>query len=136
MGALQDCVPTDDWVYVLDWQHPAYDCWPHRVDSELRTDMWPVQVLPNGDYYIFAARDLSFGTFGHPGKAPFVCGEPTYSTPTYSTPSRPVTPASLPVSIAATARPSTIRTSPDPRLQPATVAAANVRLRSYVAGGL
>ncbi|GAB3169722.1 DUF2716 domain-containing protein [Micromonospora palomenae] len=69
MGALQDCVADDDWVYVLDWQHPAYRCWPHRVDPDSRTDMWPVEVFPNGDYYIFASRDLRFGTFGHPWEA-------------------------------------------------------------------
>src|SRR5262249_10918725 len=69
MGALQDCVPTDEWVYALDWQHPGYRCWPHRVDPTLRTYMWPVEVFPNGDYYIYASRDLTFGTFGHPWEA-------------------------------------------------------------------
>jgi hypothetical protein len=66
MSALRDCVSADEWVYVLDWQHPAYHCWPHRVDPKRRTDIWPVQVFPDGDYYVFAAHDLRFGTFGHP----------------------------------------------------------------------
>jgi hypothetical protein len=69
MAALQDCTATDEWAYVLDWQHPAYRCWPHQVDPEQRAHMWPIQVFPNGDYYIFAARDLNFGTFGHPWEA-------------------------------------------------------------------
>jgi hypothetical protein len=69
MVALRDCVAEDEWVYVLDWQHPGYRCWPHRVDPDLRTDMWPVQVFPDGDYYIFASPDLRFGTFGHPWEA-------------------------------------------------------------------
>jgi hypothetical protein len=69
MAALQDCLPDDEWVYALDWQHTGYHCWPHQVDPTLRTYMWPVEVFPNGDYHIYTSHDLSFGTFGHPWEA-------------------------------------------------------------------
>jgi hypothetical protein len=69
MVALQACVQPGDWVYALDWQHPAYRCWPHQVDLSVDTGTWPVPVFPNGDYYIFAAHDFRFGVFGHPWEA-------------------------------------------------------------------
>lgn len=63
LAALRDCVPRGDWVYALDWQHPSYRFWPHRAGP---IDGWPVTVYPDGDYYLFLAPDLSFGTLGHP----------------------------------------------------------------------
>jgi hypothetical protein len=69
MSALQDCLRADEWVYALDWQHPGYHCWPHRVNIQRATYRWPVEVFPNGDYHIFASRDLTFGSFGHPWEA-------------------------------------------------------------------
>jgi putative transposase len=54
-------------VVVLDWQHPSYRCRPHRVRGEEPPDAtWPIEVHPDGDYYIWLAEDLRYGTFGHP----------------------------------------------------------------------
>ena len=58
-----------DWLYVLDWQHPGYRCWPHRVDPPTEPTTLPVEVFPNDDYYIFLSPDLRLGTFGHPWEA-------------------------------------------------------------------
>jgi hypothetical protein len=62
IDALRRCVPPSGRVYVLDWQHDCYVVDPHAVSAaDLR-----VPVLPNGDYYLYLAPDVSFGTFGHP----------------------------------------------------------------------
>lgn len=52
-------------LLVLDWQHPCWWFWPHRhaLDEDPR---WPVEIFPNGDYYIFMSEDMTTGTFGHP----------------------------------------------------------------------
>jgi hypothetical protein len=62
MAAWQSVLAADDWLYVLDWQHRCYRCWPHRV----RPDAMVVNVCPDGDYFIFLSPDLLLGTFGHP----------------------------------------------------------------------
>ena len=56
----------DRFVYALDWQHECYRFYPHRAFEFGSEDEWPIPVLPNGDYYIFLARDFRFGAFGHP----------------------------------------------------------------------
>lgn len=61
MAALRDCLTDSQWVYVLDWQHPTYRCWPHRFDTALASDAWPVEVFPDGDYYAFVHPDLRWG---------------------------------------------------------------------------
>jgi hypothetical protein len=66
VAALRRCVPRDEFVFALDWQHPSYKFWPHRpFQFESEAD-WPVPALPNGDYYCFVSRDFSLGTLGHP----------------------------------------------------------------------
>jgi hypothetical protein len=62
LTALAGCTPPDGSLFALDWQHDSYRVWPHRAGD----DGWPLSVYPNGDYYVFLAEDLSFGTFGHP----------------------------------------------------------------------
>jgi hypothetical protein len=62
LTALAGCMPPDGSLLALDWQHDSYRVWPHRAGD----DGWPLSVYPNGDYYVFLAEDLSFGTFGHP----------------------------------------------------------------------
>lgn len=43
---------------------------PSHVDS------WPVPALPDGDYFLFLARDLRFGWLSHPWEQSVcVCGE-------------------------------------------------------------
>jgi hypothetical protein len=38
---------------------------PHQ--QAMRGDwQWPVEVYPNGDYYVFLNEDMTAGTFGHP----------------------------------------------------------------------
>jgi hypothetical protein len=57
--ALQHCAKGGEEVYYLDWHH---DCYAFLADFDV-----PVgNGLPDGDYAIFLARDLSFGSFGHP----------------------------------------------------------------------
>lgn len=59
-------------IYALDWQHPAYTYLPgeqHQMewrDEALKVNMYFPTYYPNGDYYFFVAKDLSFGWLGHP----------------------------------------------------------------------
>jgi hypothetical protein len=69
IAAWTSLLTSSDWLYVLDWQHPGYRCWPHRVDVPTVPNTMPVDVFPNGDYYIFLSPDLRLGTFGHPWEA-------------------------------------------------------------------
>jgi hypothetical protein len=62
LAAFQKCTATNQRLYALDWQHQGYWFYPHGE----RTDRWLVPMFPDGDYYIFLAKDFSFGTFGHP----------------------------------------------------------------------
>jgi hypothetical protein len=57
-------VGDDDFVYALDWQHPCYRFRPAAASS--RPETWRVAALPDGDYYLFVARDLRFGWLTHP----------------------------------------------------------------------
>jgi Protein of unknown function (DUF2716) len=84
-AAFRRCTSPSDRIAVLDWQHPSHWLWPHRLDLEDIRRTWDLDpgntgegahylswpdmrrsVYPDGDYYIFLAADLSFGTFGHP----------------------------------------------------------------------
>jgi len=69
IAAWTSILAPADWLYVLDWQHPGYRCWPHRVEPPTAPSTLPVDVFPNGDYYIYLSADLSLGTFGHPWEA-------------------------------------------------------------------
>ena len=64
--AFKACVPPGGRLYALDWQHACYTFNPFgRFEfSAIYEGMIP--VVPDGDYSIFLADDLSFGTFGHP----------------------------------------------------------------------
>jgi hypothetical protein len=62
-------------LYWLDWNHIGYRFDPHRVGG--RGPRWPGAVFPDGDYYLYLAADLRFGTFGHPWEETLcVFGEP------------------------------------------------------------
>jgi hypothetical protein len=66
INAFRKCVLPGETLYVLDWQHPCYSFDPH-AEFEFNTESdWPIPPLPNGDYYIFLARDMNLGVFGHP----------------------------------------------------------------------
>jgi hypothetical protein len=69
LAALRDCVASQGWVYALDWNHPCYQFWPHRMDQhEVAQVWWPVVAIPDGDWFIFLAPDLRFGTVSHPAE--------------------------------------------------------------------
>ncbi|MEU2865764.1 DUF2716 domain-containing protein [Streptomyces mirabilis] len=62
-------------LWILDWQHicyrlrpdlPSTDMFLPRVLEGRSREGWPLSPYPDGDYYIFLADDLRFGTFGHP----------------------------------------------------------------------
>ena len=59
-------------IYALDWQHPAYAYLPGELhhkewhDAAQKANMYFPTYYPNGDYYFFVAKDLSFGWLGHP----------------------------------------------------------------------
>lgn len=64
LHAFVQLLGSDDRLLVLDWQHPCYLFSPHR--QALDSEPWEVTVFPNGDYYIFLAKDMTAGVFGHP----------------------------------------------------------------------
>ncbi len=66
LGMFQHLVPQGEWLYALDWQHPAYKFYPHVPFSLDESGEWPVPILPNGDYYIFLEKGFKWGVFGHP----------------------------------------------------------------------
>ncbi|MES0832867.1 DUF2716 domain-containing protein [Nocardiopsis tropica] len=63
-GLLDSVLPGEP-LYWLDWNHQGYRFDPARVEGP-GLPRAPGQVLPDGDYYIYATRDLRLGTFGHP----------------------------------------------------------------------
>ncbi|MEV0698398.1 DUF2716 domain-containing protein [Saccharopolyspora sp. NPDC050389] len=72
---LAACSAPGEALLILDWQHtcyglrpdlPATDMFLPRVLEGRSREGWPFSPYPDGDYYIFLAKDLRFGTFGHP----------------------------------------------------------------------
>ena len=57
------CVALNDRLYALDWQHPSYWLYPHKL---IPGQPWMIPAFPNGDYYIFIGAAIDFGWFGHP----------------------------------------------------------------------
>ncbi|MEV6967876.1 DUF2716 domain-containing protein [Hamadaea sp. NPDC051192] len=54
-------------ILCLDWQHPSYRVWPSLIGPEnIGRPGWPLSPYPDGDYFIYLAEDLRFGTLGHP----------------------------------------------------------------------
>ncbi|WP_414646490.1 DUF2716 domain-containing protein [Embleya scabrispora] len=60
---------------MLDWQHTCYRLRPDVPETDMflprvlegrSREGWPFGLYPDGDYHIFLAQDLRFGTFGHP----------------------------------------------------------------------
>jgi hypothetical protein len=58
--ALHRCAAGTGEIYYLDWQH---DCHAFELSQE---EPRRFNGFPDGDYAIFLAPDLSFGSFGHP----------------------------------------------------------------------
>ena len=61
LAAFRACTPPRGRLYALDWQHESFWLQPHAPFTD-----WRVPVLPDGDYSVFLAPDLSWGLFGHP----------------------------------------------------------------------
>jgi hypothetical protein len=61
LKAFKTCFPRGERMFALNWQHLCYSLDPHK-----RFHRWPFTIYPDGEYYIFLARDFSLGIFGHP----------------------------------------------------------------------
>ena len=53
-------------IYALDYNHLAYAYVPGEQRIQSRPGEAFPTYYPNGDYYFFVAKDLSFGWLGHP----------------------------------------------------------------------
>lgn len=53
-------------IYALDYNHLAYAYVPGEPMQEFAPGEDFPTYYPNGDYYFFVAKDLSFGWLGHP----------------------------------------------------------------------
>ena len=62
LDALVSLLEPTAFVYAFDVNHYYQAFYPHRATE---VESWLVTVLPDGDYTVFVAPDLSFGTFGH-----------------------------------------------------------------------
>jgi hypothetical protein len=61
---ILDVIGDDEFAYALDWQHTCYRFRPALAST--RPETWRVAALPDGDYFLFVARDLRFGWLSHP----------------------------------------------------------------------
>ena len=61
LSAFRSLCPEGRRIAALDWEHSCYWFDPHR-----EVETWEIDLYPNGDYYMFLASDLAWGTFGHP----------------------------------------------------------------------
>ncbi len=66
LHALRACVAEDEPVLALDWQHAAYEFYPHRLREPHEVANWCIPALPSGEYHIFVTEDHRLGSLGHP----------------------------------------------------------------------
>jgi hypothetical protein len=66
LQALKKCVAENEPVLALDWQHAAYEFYPHRFRVPEEPENWCIPALPVGEYHIFVAEDHRLGSLGHP----------------------------------------------------------------------
>jgi Protein of unknown function (DUF2716) len=66
LKALKEHVAEDEPVLALDWQHCAYEFYPHRFRRPEDPKSWCVPALPSGEYHIFITEDHRLGSLGHP----------------------------------------------------------------------
>ena len=77
--AFVECLGTDEFMYVLDWQHTCFRYNPRIEDRHVYPVFMPderylgggynvyfPEFYPNGDYYFFLARDFRWGYLTHP----------------------------------------------------------------------
>lgn len=83
VAALRRVTAPGECIYFLDWQHSGALVDPHAWEPVTRRpdgrspEEWFSPFIPNGDYWIFLARDFRFGYFGHPWeKTVCLWGEP------------------------------------------------------------
>ncbi|GAA4965938.1 DUF2716 domain-containing protein [Actinoplanes utahensis] len=63
--AMTQAFPAGERLLALDWQHVSHWYWPHRR-AVAEDEIPPIDVFPNGDFYVFLTEDMTEGTFGHP----------------------------------------------------------------------
>ena len=66
LAALKACVPPGEPVLALDWQHAAYEFYPHRLAHADDVTNWRIPALPSAEYHIFVTADHRLGSLGHP----------------------------------------------------------------------
>ncbi|MCF2527019.1 DUF2716 domain-containing protein [Yinghuangia soli] len=79
VDAVQDglvkCSRPGESLWILNWNHTCYRLRPDLPATDMFLPVvvegrsrkgWPLSPYPDGDYFIFLAEDLRFGTFGHP----------------------------------------------------------------------
>ncbi|HTU68301.1 MAG TPA: DUF2716 domain-containing protein [Steroidobacteraceae bacterium] len=70
-SALKAATTPGHEIYYLDWQHECFAFDPHAEPNPR------FNGYPDGDYAILLARDLSYGSFGHPWEDTICCfGDP------------------------------------------------------------
>lgn len=66
LQALRACLLEDEPVLALDWQHAAYEFYPHRLRQPEEVANWCIPALPSGEYHLFVTEDHRLGSLGHP----------------------------------------------------------------------
>jgi len=74
-----ECMVEDEYMYALDWQHSCYRYNPRIRNLKdnptfIHDENYPCggynayfpEFYPNGDYFFFVAKDLSWGYLTHP----------------------------------------------------------------------
>jgi hypothetical protein len=60
---IKECTDVEEYIYALDWQHESYLYNPH---IERPGDRRNIEPFPDGDYYLFLPKDISWGILTHP----------------------------------------------------------------------
>src|SRR5262249_29860472 len=66
LSSLKVCVPVDEPVLALAWQHGAYDFPPTRLREPQEVASWRIPALPSAEYHLFLTEDHRLGSLGHP----------------------------------------------------------------------
>jgi hypothetical protein len=76
-SGLASAANPGEQLWLLDWQHTCYRL-PATALDHAQTGLSP---YPDGDYYIYLASDLRYGSFGHPWEQTLcLFGEPLLRT--------------------------------------------------------
>lgn len=66
LKAFCECMDKIEYLYVLDWQHTSYLFNPYLDSTRNEFDELPIPLYPNGDYYLFLNKTMSWGYLAHP----------------------------------------------------------------------